>query len=74
MWSGLIATALSVLVGVTAAYLGGVWDELLSLITNVFLVIPALPLLIILLGYLPRTNQNATIMCNCKARWRTSSH
>ena len=65
----LIATALSVLVGVTAAYLGGVWDELLSLISNVFLVIPALPLLIILLGYLPRTNQTATILVLAGLGW-----
>jgi peptide/nickel transport system permease protein len=48
---GVVATVLAVIVGVTAAYLGGFWDELLSLITNVFLVIPALPLLIVLLGY-----------------------
>jgi len=48
---GVVATVLAVIVGVAAAYLGGFWDEFLSLITNVFLVIPALPLLIILLGY-----------------------
>jgi peptide/nickel transport system permease protein len=48
---GVVATGLAVIVGVAAAYLGGFWDELLSLITNVFLVIPALPLLIVLLGY-----------------------
>jgi peptide/nickel transport system permease protein len=66
---GLIATALSVLVGVTAGYLGGVWDELLSLLSNVFLVIPALPLLIILLGYLPRTGQTATILVLAGLGW-----
>jgi peptide/nickel transport system permease protein len=66
---GLIATALSVLVGVTAAYLGGVWDELLMLVSNVFLVIPALPLLIILLGYLPRTGQTATILVLAGLGW-----
>src|SRR5215472_14330144 len=66
---GLIATALSVLVGVTAAYLGGVWDELLMLLSNVFLVIPALPLLIFLLGYLPRTGQNATILVLAGLGW-----
>ena len=48
---GVVATVLSVVVGVAAAYLGGVWDEVLSLLTNVVLVIPALPLLIVLLGY-----------------------
>ena len=58
---GVVATALAVIVGVSAAFLGGVWDELLSLVTNVFLVIPALPLLIILLGYLPQKGQLATI-------------
>jgi peptide/nickel transport system permease protein len=51
--TGLIATALAVVVGVSAGFLGGVGDELLSLIANVFLVLPALPLLIVLLGYLP---------------------
>ena len=55
-WVGVIATALSVIVGVTAAFLGGIWDEFLSLVSNVFLVIPALPLLIVLLGYLNGTS------------------
>ena len=66
---GLIATALSVLVGAAAGYLGGVWDEVLMLISNVFLVIPALPLLIILLGYLPRTGQTATILVLAGLGW-----
>jgi len=66
---GLVATFLSVLVGVTAAYLGGVWDDVLSLISNVFLVIPALPLLIVLLGYLPRTGQTATILVLAALGW-----
>ena len=59
---GVVATALSVIVGVTAAFLGGVWDEVLSLVSNVFLVIPALPLLIVLLGYLQTKGQAATIL------------
>ena len=66
---GIIATVLSVLVGVTAAYLGGLWDEGLMLLTNIFLVIPALPLLIILLGYLPRTGQTATILVLAGLGW-----
>ena len=36
------------LIGVTAGYLGGAADEGLSALSNVFLVIPALPLIIIL--------------------------
>jgi peptide/nickel transport system permease protein len=66
---GVIATALSVIVGVTAAFLGGLWDDLLSLVINVFLVIPALPLLIVLLGYLPHTGQTATILVLAGLGW-----
>jgi peptide/nickel transport system permease protein len=51
--TGVIATTLSVLVGVSAGFLGGAADEALSLLANVFLVLPALPLLIVVLGYLP---------------------
>jgi peptide/nickel transport system permease protein len=66
---GVVATALSVIVGVTAAFLGGAWDELLSLLTNVFLVIPALPLLIVLLGYLQTKGQTATIVVLSVLGW-----
>ncbi len=52
LMTGVIATVLAVLVGVTAGFLGGAADEGLSLVANVFLVLPALPLLIVVLGYL----------------------
>jgi peptide/nickel transport system permease protein len=45
--AGVVATLLSVVIGVTAGYLGGTWDDTLSALSNVFLVIPALPLIII---------------------------
>ncbi len=66
---GAVATALSVIVGVTAAFLGGLWDDLLSLTSNVFLVIPSLPLLILLLGYLPQKGQTATILVLSVLGW-----
>jgi peptide/nickel transport system permease protein len=66
---GIIATVLSVVVGVTAAFLGGFWDELLSLLSNVFLVLPALPLLIVLLDYLPRGGQTPTILVLAGLGW-----
>jgi peptide/nickel transport system permease protein len=53
--AGIAATILSVLIGVTAGYLGGGWDDTLSALSNVFLVIPALPLIIIVAS----TFQNA---------------
>jgi peptide/nickel transport system permease protein len=49
--AGFFATVLSVLVGVSAAYLGGVADEVLSVLINVFLVIPTFPLIIVLATY-----------------------
>ncbi len=48
-----IATLISMVVGVTAAYLGGVTDRVLTVITDVFLILPVLPLLILLAAYLP---------------------
>jgi peptide/nickel transport system permease protein len=66
---GVIATVLSVIFGVSAAFLGGFWDEMLSLITNIFLVIPALPLLIVLLGYLSSQGQLSTIVVLAFLGW-----
>ncbi len=48
-----IASILSMLVGLTAGYFGGLTDEALGVLSNVFLVIPSLPLVIVLAGYLP---------------------
>jgi peptide/nickel transport system permease protein len=48
---GLAATAIAVLIGVAAAYLGGLWDGALSVLTDVLLVIPLFPLLIVIAGY-----------------------
>jgi peptide/nickel transport system permease protein len=50
--AGIIATTLSVLIGVTAGYLGGRADDGLSALTNVILVIPAIPLMIIITSIL----------------------
>jgi peptide/nickel transport system permease protein len=47
-----IATLIAVALGLLSAFLGGVWDEIISTVTNAFLVIPALPLVIVLAGYL----------------------
>jgi peptide/nickel transport system permease protein len=50
--AGAIATTLSILIGVTAGYLGGKADDSLSVLTNVVLVIPAVPLMIIITSVL----------------------
>jgi peptide/nickel transport system permease protein len=48
---GVAATGIAVLIGVAAAYLGGWWDNVLNVLTDVLLVIPLLPLLIIIAAY-----------------------
>lgn len=51
--TGLMVTTLSVVIGLISGYLGGAVDDLLSLLINVFLVLPGLPLAIVLAAYLP---------------------
>ncbi len=48
---GLATTAIAVMIGVAAAYLGGAADGSLSVLTDVLLVIPLFPLLIVIAGY-----------------------
>ena len=48
---GGLATVLSVLIGVSAAYLGGGADSLLSAFTDIFLVVPTFPLIIVIAAY-----------------------
>lgn len=49
-----VATAIvGAVIGMTAGYFRGRVDDLLSLLTNVFLIIPGLPLIVILAAFLP---------------------
>ncbi|MET9831842.1 ABC transporter permease [Streptomyces sp. NPDC006385] len=50
---GLVATGVAILVGLASAYFGRLVDDALTLVTNVFLLLPGLPLLVILAAFLP---------------------
>ena len=50
--AGAIATILATTLGIFAAYVGGVVDDVLNLVTNVFFVIPTIPLLIDVTAFL----------------------
>ncbi len=67
--TGVIATTIGVIVGTAAGYLGGYTDEALSLISNVFLVLPALPLLVVILGYVPHTGEGPTALVLALLGW-----
>src|SRR3954452_15699594 len=45
--SAVLATVLAATLGILAAYSGGVVDEFINFLTNVFLVIPTIPLLVV---------------------------
>ena len=51
---GIAATFVGLLVGLASAYLGRTVDNILALVTNVFLLLPGLPLLVILAAFLPQ--------------------
>ncbi|MFI6483124.1 ABC transporter permease [Nonomuraea sp. NPDC050663] len=46
-------TLIAVLVGLLAAYFGGLADEAISLVVNIVLTVPGLPLIIVLAAFLP---------------------
>jgi peptide/nickel transport system permease protein len=51
---GIMSTFIGLLIGMIAGYIPGVVDGVLNLFTNVFLLIPGLPLLITLASFLPQ--------------------
>lgn len=63
-----IATFLSMIIGVTAAYVGGLTDRVLTVITDVFLILPVLPLLILLAAYLP-PGVTSLVIVLCITSW-----
>jgi peptide/nickel transport system permease protein len=50
--AGAVATVIAATLGIFAAYAGGLVDDILSLVTNVFFVIPTIPLLIDVTAFL----------------------
>ncbi|ADK80295.1 ABC transporter permease [Sediminispirochaeta smaragdinae] len=51
--TGLLTSFISLAVGLFSGYLKGAADDVISFITNIFLVIPSLPLVIVVASYVP---------------------
>ena len=51
--AGVLATLVALVVALASAHLGKAVDGLLSVVTNVFLLLPGLPLLVVLAAYMP---------------------
>jgi peptide/nickel transport system permease protein len=60
--AALLATTLATVLGIVGAYAGGIVDEIVNFRTNVFLVIPTIPLLIVISGYLKARGMTTMIL------------
>lgn len=67
--TGTIVMVTAIAVGLTAGFVGGIVDEALSLITNIVLVIPNLPLIIIIASLIDNPGPDAIIFVISITGW-----
>ncbi len=71
--AGLLATLISIGIGIGGGYAGGIIDESLSVVSNVVLVIPTLPLVIVILAYTKSNSLTAMIVIIALVSWAASA-
>jgi peptide/nickel transport system permease protein len=64
-----LATFFAAFLGITAAYCGGFVDDAISVLINVCLVIPAIPLLVVISGYLDDRSMGTMIVILAVVLW-----
>jgi peptide/nickel transport system permease protein len=57
-----LATALAATLGILAAYSGGWVDEIINFVTNIFLVLPTIPLLVVVSAYIKDRGTTSMIL------------
>jgi ABC-type dipeptide/oligopeptide/nickel transport system permease subunit len=67
--AGLLATAVAAILGITAGYAGGIFDEIVNFLINVFLTIPAIPLLVVVSGYLKNRGMGTMVVVLAVVLW-----
>jgi peptide/nickel transport system permease protein len=67
--AALLATGLAATLGVTAAYAGGIVDEVINFFINVFLVIPAIPLLVVISGFSKNRSTSTMVIVLAAVLW-----
>ena len=67
--TGTIIIVIAVAIGLTAGFVGGIIDEILSLITNIFLVIPGLPLIIVVASMIQNPGPDTIILVLSFTSW-----
>jgi len=63
------ATMLSIFFGLTAGYFGGVVDDVLSFLTNMFLILPGLPLSVVIASFSPIKGATTIIFVLLVTSW-----
>jgi peptide/nickel transport system permease protein len=71
--AGAMATAVAVSLGLIAGYRPGVVDELIGFLTNLVLVIPGIPLMIILAAYLSNHSVWTVVLVVAFTGWATGA-
>lgn len=59
---GIVVVFVGATVGIAAGFIGGWVDDLLSLLTNVFLIIPGLPLAVVLAAYMEASPRSIAVV------------
>jgi peptide/nickel transport system permease protein len=67
--AGALATGVAAILGITAAYAGGVVDDAVNFLINVFLTIPPIPLVVVVSGYLKDRGMGTMILVLAIVLW-----
>lgn len=70
---GIISTVLALIVGLVQGTLGGAVDQILGFISNVFLVLPGLPLIIVVAAYAPARGLTVIVLIIALTSWAWGS-
>lgn len=73
VFAGVVSQVVSILIGVVGGYFRGLVDDLLYILTAVFLVMPGMPLLIVLTGYLPSRGMVSVAVVIAITSWAGSA-
>jgi peptide/nickel transport system permease protein len=67
--AAVMSTAIAATLGMLAAYSGGWIDDTINMVTNIFLVIPALPLLIVVYSFVPARGPGTMVLILGLTTW-----
>jgi len=71
--AGVLSTLVAMVVGIVAGYIGGLTDDALSLLGNVVLVIPSLPLIILITNYVNSRSYLTIALVIAATAWASTS-